>query len=173
MLVTLGTRSAPADLVDLLLECHHRIRRFLALAGALTAGWQDDEIRVTAAQVRRYFAEALPLHVQDEDETIAPALAAASPAVLEALSQMSREHVEMEPAIERLIDACAQLAADPRRQAALASTLAATVAELTRRFASHLSLEEQMVFPSVLALPHAVREELRAAIHQRRVGHAG
>ncbi len=170
MLVTLGTRSAPVDLVDLLLECHHRIRRFLALAGALTAGWQDDEIRVTAAQIRRYFADGLPLHVADEDETIAPALAGAPPAVIEAMGQMSREHVEMAPAIERLIDICAQLAADPRQQAALAPTLTATVTELTRRFESHLALEEQMVFPAVLALPHSVREELRGAIQRRRVG---
>ncbi len=172
MLVTLGARRASVDLVDQLLECHHRIRRFLALAGELASrpALDDTEVQVTAEQVRRYFAEALPLHVEDEDETITATLASASPVVVAALAQMTREHVEMEPAIDRLIGVCAELVREPQRRATLALGLAALSAELETRFATHLALEEGIIFPALRALPDQQREHIRVAMQRRRVG---
>src|SRR5512138_411206 len=70
MLLQLGRRVASEDVVDLLDECHGRIRRFLAMARALANAPRDaalSEIVATASQVRRYFAEGFALHVEDEE----------------------------------------------------------------------------------------------------------
>src|SRR5690606_33889983 len=78
MLTSLSTRpkTAAQDLVDLLDECHQRIRRFLALAGEAAAhrGAPSSETAQACADVERYFKEALPLHVADEEESITPRL---------------------------------------------------------------------------------------------------
>ena len=76
MLIGPGKHAAPGDAVDLLLECHARIRHFLALARRLgeARGESPTALSDTAAQVHRYFTLALPLHAQDEEEVILPAV---------------------------------------------------------------------------------------------------
>src|SRR6185503_861481 len=94
MLVSLGSpRGDERDVVDALLACHERIRRFSAMAVRIAdaGGATELEIRDAAAAVRRYFAEALPLHVADEDEDLAPLLAGRDPAIDAALATMSAE----------------------------------------------------------------------------------
>ena len=53
-----STPKDPSDVVDLLLECHERIRYFIALAVRLAKAENSslDEIREAAARVIRYFA---------------------------------------------------------------------------------------------------------------------
>ncbi|MGE5185042.1 MAG: hemerythrin domain-containing protein, partial [Acidobacteriota bacterium] len=94
MLHTLGKRAASEDVVDLLVECHGRIRKFLGFARALADKPEAPagEVRAVAGQIRRYFAVALPLHIADEEEAIMPRLAAASDDVTRALAAMHREH---------------------------------------------------------------------------------
>ena len=60
MLGKIGRSAAPADAVALLLECHGRIRAFLAMARRVGE----------AIQVHRNFTLALPLHARDEEESI-------------------------------------------------------------------------------------------------------
>ena len=66
--------SAPVrtgrDVVDLLLECHARIRRFLGMARHLAdaEAVADREASEAAAAIGRYFEVALPLHTTDEDD---------------------------------------------------------------------------------------------------------
>ena len=75
MLLTIGRRRQAVDLPDLLLDCHERIRHFSTLAVRLAReDASDDERRGVAAGVARYFEQALPLHVRDEDESILPRL---------------------------------------------------------------------------------------------------
>ena len=69
MLTKLGKPAAPGDAVDLLLECHQRIRAFLDLADRLGPPGPDPAQAVAdaAARVHRYFTLALPLHARDEE----------------------------------------------------------------------------------------------------------
>jgi hypothetical protein len=83
MAVHIGAPRPAAGAVELLLECHERIRHFARLALKL-AGTRDlppAEVAEAAAAVRRYFAEALPLHAADEEESMMPRLRGRDPAV--------------------------------------------------------------------------------------------
>jgi iron-sulfur cluster repair protein YtfE (RIC family) len=168
MLVSIGSRREGGNVVDLFLDCHARIRRFAALAVRLPAGPDPTEIATTAAAIRRYFAEALPLHVADEELEVHPRLAGRDPAVDAALATMSAEHAEHEPAVARLIAVCTTLAAEPARLAALAPELTTLATDLVARFETHLVLEESVIFPALRALPAADLETLRLAVHARR-----
>lgn len=68
--------TGPEDLVDLLGECHERIRRFVAMArqAGSRQGVPADQIAQACIHVERYFTQALPLHVADEEQSIEPRL---------------------------------------------------------------------------------------------------
>ncbi|HET7505331.1 MAG TPA: hemerythrin domain-containing protein [Kofleriaceae bacterium] len=173
MLLHLGPRSAEHgadDVVALLLECHGRMRKFLVLARRLgeTTGAPATEVRDVAQHIARYFTEAFPLHVADEDRELAPRLAGASAEVSRALTTMAAEHLDHEPAIARLIELCKALEGDPARLAALGNELARLSAELSTRLESHLELEEHVVFPEVRRLPAAERAAILAGLRERR-----
>src|SRR5690606_27503113 len=77
MYVTIGKKNPKTDLIDALLECHERIRTFIDVAQriATSPNAPPEEIREAATRVRRYFDEALPRHVADEEQSILPRLA--------------------------------------------------------------------------------------------------
>jgi hypothetical protein len=139
MLVTLGARrnEADGDVVDLLLACHDRIRAFTALAVklAVTVDLAAAEVREGAGAVRRYFAEALPLHVADEEDDLVLLLAGRAAEVDAALARMTREHAEHEADLARLVEVCAALEDDPRRLGALRDELAPLAARLAAALA--------------------------------------
>ncbi len=176
MLVGLGKPAAASDAVDLLLECHQRIRAFLALAirlgGARTA--DAGEVADAASRVHRYFAVALPLHAQDEEVSIAPRLRGLDPALDAELGTMVREHREHERPLGALVEACARLSGEPGRHGELAAAIQAASEDLARRFAEHLAREEQVVFPAVRRLlDRAADAAVVTEIRQRRLGVAG
>jgi iron-sulfur cluster repair protein YtfE (RIC family) len=169
MLTRLGKPAAAGDAVDLLLECHDRIRSFLALARRVAEAGPADraEVPEAAARVRRYFTQALPLHAQDEEESILPRLRGRDPVVDAALHLMAREHAEHERPLGALVVACERLVREPGRHAELAPAIAAATAELERHFAGHLRREEEIIFPAMRRLldPRADAEigrEIRA-----------
>jgi iron-sulfur cluster repair protein YtfE (RIC family) len=172
MLVQVGKRSTSSDVVDLLLECHDRIRKFLTMARSLAAatGAEPEEIRSVAAQVRRYFGESLPLHVADEHEQILPRLAGTDAEVDRALAAMEAEHAEHEPLVARLIASCSDLMQDPGRLDSRAAELADVVERLSAELVRHLELEERVVLPAVRRLPASDRDAILAAMRQRRAG---
>lgn len=98
MLTRLGAPATPEDAVGLLLECHHRIRTFLALARRIAAAGPGDrgDVADSAARVTRYFTQALPLHARDEEESVLPRLRGRAADVDVALEVMAREHREHE-----------------------------------------------------------------------------
>lgn len=172
MTIQLGTKKkeATGELVDLLLECHGRIRTFSALARTLgeTKGVPADEVKETAARVRRYFFEALPLHVRDEEETILPRLRGASPEVDRALAAMQSEHHGHEPLLEELRAICDDLIAHPDRHAARAERLAHVARHLEADFATHLDAEERIVFPALARLAPDLRAQMIGELRARR-----
>jgi iron-sulfur cluster repair protein YtfE (RIC family) len=169
MLTRIGGSAAPRDAVDLLLDCHERIRAFLAMAGRVaTAGAADESgIRDAAERVHRYFTQALPLHAKDEEESLLPRLRGRDPAVDAELEAMAREHREHERPLRTLVDACEVIARDPARHPEVAPELAAATEELERHFAAHLRREEEVIFPALRRLLDAradseIVTELRA-----------
>ncbi len=169
MLTMIGTVAAPRDAVDLLLECHERIRTFLGMARRLASAGEarDDEIVEAAERVHRYFTQALPLHAEDEEESLLPRLRGSDAAVDVALEAMAREHGEHEAPLRVLAGACQALARDPAVHGEIAPVIAAATGELERHFAAHLRREEEIIFPAVRRLLDAradseIVRELRA-----------
>lgn len=169
MLTRLGAPATPHDAVGLLLECHDRIRSFVALARRIAAAGPGERggVAEAAARVARYFADALPLHARDEEESILPRLRGREPELDEALAAMEREHRAHEAPLQELVAACRALAHDPARLDALAPAVARASAELDAQFVEHLRREEAVVFPAMrrlLSPPEdaAIVRELRA-----------
>ena len=169
MYVSIGRKQPAADLVEALLECHDRIRTFLEIAGKLAATPEAPpaEVREAAQRVRRYFAEALPRHVADEEESILPRLAGKHPELDAALARMHAEHHEHARPLATLLDSMQKLDVAPERLSELAPELARVAAELDAALGAHLENEEAIVFPAIRAelSPEdqaAIRSELAA-----------
>jgi hemerythrin-like domain-containing protein len=151
MLTNIGKPTTPTGTLELLVECHERIRSFLALARRVADARSPDreDVRQAAARVSRYFSQALPLHAQDEERSILPRLHGRDPAVDVELETMRREHGEHEGPTRALVEACGALERAPERHAELAGALGEATAELERHFAAHLRREEEVIFPAV------------------------
>ena len=153
MLVNLGSQTTTEDVVDLLLACHERIRSFIAMARRIAASPTDArDVREPAGKVRRYFAEAFPLHVADEEELLAIP------------QRIHDDHVTHAPAIERLVAMCAAI----EQGAPVPPELAPLAERLERELEEHLAIEERDVFPAIRQLPEAERARIRDAIRARR-----
>jgi iron-sulfur cluster repair protein YtfE (RIC family) len=167
----IGTQAIVDDAVGLLLESHGRIRAFTELTARLASaeGASEAEIAEVAVIVRRYFAEAFPLHAQDEEESLLPRLAGRDRQVDAALVTMHREHTSQAGGIAHLVELCAELAASPGRHAALAPELGEVAAQLRAHLATHLAREEEVVFPAMLALVgDGARAEIVRELRARR-----
>jgi hypothetical protein len=170
---TIGTGprdDATGEPVTALRACHDRIRRFLTIAGrvASTEPSPAGDVAAAAAAVARYFGDALPLHEQDEDESIAPRLADA-----ELVDEIRAQHVVMHDAIERLISACAGIAGAADPLAARDDTrceLVCALAALGPVMLAHLAVEEARLLPAIDALPSDVRAAIASEMRARRGG---
>jgi iron-sulfur cluster repair protein YtfE (RIC family) len=154
MLTRIGSPAAAGDAVDLLLECHVKIRAFLEMARRIAEVGPAEPAAVpeAAARVRRYFTEALPLHAQDEEESLLPRLRGLDPRVDAELDHMEREHREHERPLSELVTACEHLARAPERLSELAPIVGRAAAELERHFDAHLARAEAVIFPAVRRL---------------------
>ncbi|HEX9050939.1 MAG TPA: hemerythrin domain-containing protein [Anaeromyxobacter sp.] len=164
MLNAIGAPRPPAEgIVDLLLDCHARIRSFSDLAVRIgeTRGAAPAEIAEAAASVRRYFVEALPLHARDEEESVLPRLAGRDPIVDAALVAMHRDHVGHAELVDPVVELCAALVAAPGRHAELAPALAEAARRMRAHFEAHLASEEGTIFPALGRI--ARDEQLRMA----------
>jgi iron-sulfur cluster repair protein YtfE (RIC family) len=155
--VTLGARRGGESLLDLLAGCHQRIRHFSALARTVAASPDAPDAPAAAAAVRRYFADALPLHEADEEQSVAPRLLGRDPTVDAALATMAAQHAAHAILVADLLAACAT-----------PHTLAAPAAALESAMATHLAAEEALIFPAVLALPAPVQAAIIAELRARR-----
>lgn len=170
MLVNIGRRSRPEGLVDLLLECHQRIRTFSALA--LAVGQRTDaspeECRDASERCRRYFSEALPLHVADEEQSLLPRLRGADPTLDDALQTMAAQHGEHAPWLADLLVELQRVAASPEDEAARAR-LVRIASHLVEDFERHLEAEERLILPRVKELlSPGQQDEVLAELRARR-----
>jgi iron-sulfur cluster repair protein YtfE (RIC family) len=171
MLISKGPRAPSEDLVSLLLECHERIRRFVRLA--VEVGSRLDapapEIIEACQSTARYFEQALPLHVRDEEESVLPRLRGHSAEVDAALETMHAQHVSHGPDLETLLSALRAVEHAPD-DVTLRAPLLTMATKLAVDFEEHLTLEEHVLFS---ALPQALSgEEQRAVIAELRARRA-
>lgn len=154
MLTRIRETPARGDAVELLVDCHARIRHFVALARRIAERGPDDPSAVpdAARAVVRYFTLALPLHARDEEDSIVPRLRGREAALDTALDVMTGEHVEHEVPLAGLVAACRALADDPGRIAELAPEVGREAAWLERHFEAHLANEEAVIFPALRRL---------------------
>ena len=161
MLINIGPSKEPSDIVDLLLECHERIRLFIGLARRMAEAQHasKDEVQDAAARVCRYFSEALPLHVADEEESIMPRLSGRRREVDSALDAMRRQHKTHESGLEQLLQTCRLLELFPERFDERRESLRRVAAELERDLNTHLREEEAVVVPAIRSLLTAEERE--------------
>jgi iron-sulfur cluster repair protein YtfE (RIC family) len=167
-------------LLELLLACHARIRSFVSLAHDVGSRVDAPEDKVVdgCLRVERYFAEALPLHVADEEESLLPRLRGQAPDVDVALQKMHDQHAQHGPklrALQRASSFLREAPHNPERRAALA----AVADDLAHDFDEHLELEETVIFPAIHRLlstttQATIVEELRGrrsgCLHDRQDG---
>jgi hemerythrin-like domain-containing protein len=152
VLLSLGKRAPQGGIVDLLLECHERIRYFSALALAIgERDASDEERRDACLRCRRYFTEALPLHVADEEESLLPRLRQAEAELDAALIAMQTEHGEHTELLAALIIALDTLIAAPADESARRG-LARVAARVADAFQRHLAAEEARIIPKIPVL---------------------
>ncbi len=175
MLIEIGTapRKENLELVDLLLACHARIRRFSTATVELgrRADLAVQDVVEECRRCERYFGEALPLHVEDEESSLLPRLLGRRSSVDHALSVMERQHKQHRELLFGLLEALRALRASPTG-ADERATLHRVAKTLADDFEEHLHSEETIIFPAVRDLvPRdlqvAVIEELRT---RRRLG---
>lgn len=147
-LISIG-RSGSASLVDLLIECHQRIRKFSRLAR--DCGCEQDipanDIVEACLACQRYFTQALPLHVEDEERSILPRLAV-FPEVAPALETMRSQHAAHQPSIEQLLG-CLEASGDDPANQRKRQQLHQVASNLVDEFEEHLCLEETLIFPAI------------------------
>lgn len=171
MLVNLGVGPRGEGLVDLLMECHARIRRFCRLALTIGARLELPPAEVTsvATQCLRYFTEALPLHVRDEEDSLWPRLAGRSAALDATLAQMRAQHFGHEARVDKVVATLRVVLVAPDNVVAR-KRLAAAAATLESDFEEHLELEERELFPHLeRELGAAEQVAVVAELRQRRL----
>jgi iron-sulfur cluster repair protein YtfE (RIC family) len=167
-IVRLGSRP-PIDETasSLLLDCHARIRSFAQLAVRLAeAEATDSDLTDAAARVHRYFTQALPLHVADEEQSLAPRLRRFAPDSAEALAAMEREHHAHHGLLARLLPAWHALSSDPQ----LRRDTLTDARRLQIELEEHLAAEERLIIPAMARLPE---EEARAMVVEMRARRSG
>lgn len=163
----------PDDPLVLLMDCHRRIRRFTQMALALARAGNEppESIRAGAEAVARYFSEALPLHQQDEDVSLAPRLqkSAISCGPSESVDLMTLEHEKIEAVVGILVPMWRAVAENPESLAALQPRMLPHTQVMEQLWERHLPLEEQQVFPLIrTALSEEQRKEIVREMRARR-----
>lgn len=149
-----GPDQAPSDVVDLLLDCHERIRLFIELACRLSQidTVSNDEVCDAAERIVRYFSESLPLHVADEEETVVARLTGRDPELDAAIDGMQQEHVDHRSDLDSLLGNCRILTRSPERLPELRKSLSNAALSLRHQFVRHLEQEEKNIFPAIRTL---------------------
>ncbi len=156
--------EAPNAPLALLRACHRRIRLFTEMAGRIAAATADDAaVAEAAAAVERYFFVALPKHVADEEESLAPRLGRTPCAA--ALSEMAGQHRRIEEALDTLRPHWQALG---RRQGAPDRGLAGLTARMAALWEPHLALEEREIFPLVETMEQEPRDAVWREMRARR-----
>lgn len=162
-MITIGRRPPPPnDVVDALLECHLRIRRFLEMAKVLWSSHElpVEQVRDAARDLDRYFSAAFLRHAEDEDLRLFPLLRAKGIEPQPLLSILGQQHQDLERQVGPLLELWRRLIAAPEAYRDLQPSLAERGAPFAQLLLAHLALEEAELMP-------LARAALRPEDHQR------
>lgn len=134
---------------DLLSGCHERIRMFSGVALRLaTESAPPEQIVEAASRLCLYFGTALPLHEQDEEDTLHKAMLDAKAPGMDALfARLHDEHRAIEDVLRRLIPAWTSLAHAPDLLERHRGPLREDGEALAAAFTPHLQMEEEELYP--------------------------
>jgi iron-sulfur cluster repair protein YtfE (RIC family) len=167
-----GPRASAESPEALLLECHERIRSFCGLARKLAAVDLADaspaEIAAAADAVASYFSRSLPLHVRDEEQSVAPRLVGRSPRLDAALETMRSEHSAHERSLAALVQLLRTIEAGPAILGRERVGLATLALEVEVLLSAHLLAEETLVIPALSTLSAEERKAIVDEIRARR-----
>ncbi|WP_298825819.1 hemerythrin domain-containing protein [uncultured Piscinibacter sp.] len=141
---------------EMLVACHDRVRRSLALLGRLLDHVErhghDAKSRSAARDVLRYFELAAPHHHEDEERHVFPRLLAGGDAALvQAVRRLRADHERLAALWARLRPVLQAWAGDTAAGAA-----GAAFRDDARAFQAlydeHIPLEERLVFPAARSM---------------------
>jgi hypothetical protein len=159
--------APPSDPVASFQACHERIRTSTAGLARIAAlpSLDDPRVPAAAAQAHRYFAEGLPLHARDEDESLAPRLVRVDPDAAGLLGDLARDHLAIDGCLATLLPL---LAALDERRAVPHATLRAAVHLFNELLLAHIAREEAELFPRCAALSPEDRRAIARELQERR-----
>src|SRR5450759_3623090 len=143
-----------SDPTGLLSDCHRRIEMFLgsldAVARVIDRHLADEAIRALDSALR-YFREAAPKHISDEEESLFPRLRQVHhpdiQSALTRLDSLEEEHRRAAPLhaeIERLGQQCLSTGSLSPGEA---ETFRKAISSLVSMYQQHISVEDGLVFP--------------------------
>ena len=140
---------------EMLVACHERVNRTLGLLRRLIdhvdTNGHDASSRAAAADVLRYFDRAAPLHHEDEELHVFPALADSADAqVSVAIAALQRDHVRMASLWAGLRGALCQWR-DDEAAPAIDDATRQDASAFAAMYAAHIATEEQLVYPAARA----------------------
>jgi hemerythrin-like domain-containing protein len=142
---------------DMLGACHERVERMLGLLAKLqhhvrVRGW-DESVASAARDVMRYFDLAAPLHHEDEERHVFPALLTGDDVALRQVVQgLQREHRQMETAWAQAREVLAGVAQQPPASwARFSPEDTVSLASFARLYDRHLREEDGLVYPAAQA----------------------
>jgi hemerythrin-like domain-containing protein len=155
------------DPIELLLACHEKVRRFADLTVRLrdhvARHGADKQAQEAAQSILRYFNIAAPLHHDDEEQDLFPALRSRGIHSLNlAIDRLATEHL----ALSKLWTGVQGWLEDVRQGAAQAAP--STLDEFAQTYKAHAQREEDEVYPAASQLTATQRQHISAAMVRRR-----
>jgi hemerythrin-like domain-containing protein len=155
------------DPLELLQACHDKVRRFSALVPRLrehlARHGPDAQAQEAAQSILRYFEVAAPLHHDDEEQDLFPALRALGQATLNRqMDDLQAEHDELAHLWQQIRP---WLQATAAGQALACPDAAESFAQ---RYPAHAQKEEDKVYPAAVGLDEASLRRISAAMVARR-----
>lgn len=162
MPITIGAKPSPdfSNPIELLIDCHRRIERFLAVLLKVAAEAKGSPMTQQQSreweQALDYFQNAAPRHTADEEESLFPRLRRLpQPEVEHALAEMRELEADHEQADEwhafvdhlgrKWLSGTVLAARDSER-------LNQTLANLSQLYSRHIALEDNSLFPVAAAV---------------------
>jgi hemerythrin-like domain-containing protein len=140
---------------EMLEACHERVHRTLDLLRRLIdhidANGHDPSSRSAAADVLRYFDVAAPLHHEDEELHVFPALAGSTDAAVPlAIATLQGDHERMAALWADLRKALVQWR-DDASAPAIDDATRQMATEFIGGYAAHIATEEDLIYPAARA----------------------
>jgi len=140
--------------LQMLLDCHKRIRHFVTLAQNLvtTTNTPVAQLAEAARDIHRYFSISLPLHEQDENLSLHTRLrtdASNDKDAGDLSNAMVIQHQTIDDVVARLLPMWERVSQDPVALATFSQQITALTNRLAEVMDGHLKMEEEQVFPAI------------------------